>query len=125
MTEGKIKDEIISSNVAYFDETGINIGGKLYWLHSSSTDYYTFYYPHANRGSIAMEEIGILFYFKGTAVHDHWKSYFNYNCLHALCNAHHLRELTFIYEEYKQKWAKNMINLLLEIKEKIILRSYP
>ena len=115
--EAKIKEKIINSEIVHFDETGCNIGGERYWMLVASTGKYTCYFPHARRGTEAMDEMGILPNFIGTAVHDHFKSYFTYNCLHALCNAHHLRELVFVYEEYDQKWAKKMIDLLLEIKK--------
>ena len=42
--------------------------------------------------------MGVLPTFKGIIVHDGWASYFSYACTHALCNAHHLRELRFIAE---------------------------
>ena len=33
--------------------------------------------------------------------------------MHGLCNAHHMREFTFIYEQEKEEWAKRMKDLLL------------
>lgn len=60
--------------------------------------------------------MGILPIFEGRGVHDGWKPYFKFACLHALCNAHHLRELTGIAEEDGQEWPCDMIDLLLEIK---------
>ena len=118
-TDGLIKDKIINSEVVHFDETGCNIGGEGHWMHVASTVRLTHYFPHQGRGTEAMDEIGILPNFMGIAVHDHFKPYFTYDCFHALCNAHHLRELIFAYEEDDQKWAHNMISCLLEIKETI------
>ena len=62
-----------------------------------------------------MDEMGILPRYQGTICHDHWKSYFRYGSLHALCNAHHLRELERAVEQDKQKWAEQMIALLQDI----------
>lgn len=63
-----------------------------------------------------MDDIGILPEFKGIAVHDFWKSYYQYKCEHALCNAHILRELIFIKERFEQDWAQELIDLLLKMK---------
>jgi transposase len=96
----------------------MRIEGKLHWLHVAGTEKATYYMPHGNRGGQAIEAIGILPSFHGRAVHDGWSSYFNYGCEHALCNAHHLRELTFVYEQDGQPWARRMIEFLLEVKER-------
>jgi len=114
--EEEIKSRIIDSPIVNFDETGFRIFGKRHWLHVSSTQTLTYYFPHEKRGKKASSAMDILPNFKGTAVHDHWKPYFTFDlCNHSLCNAHHIRELTFIYEQYNQKWAQEMIDLLLEI----------
>lgn len=114
--EARIKQEIIDSNVAGFDETGLRVMGMNHWLHIASTPTCTVYGAHRKRGKEAMNDMGILPFFKGTAVHDHWKSYFHYLCAHAECNAHHLRDLLFIHEELGMEWAGKMASLLLRIK---------
>jgi transposase len=105
--------------VVHADETGINVGGKRIWLHNASSAQWTLFYPHPKRGQEAMDDIGVLPSFLGTLVHDHWKPYYRYGCTHALCNAHHLRELTYAHEEDAQKWAKTMRELLLTINEAV------
>ena len=114
-----IKQKLIVADIMHNDETGINIRGILHWLHTAGNKDYTFLYPHKKRGSKAFDEIGILPNFKGVSVHDFWKPYEKYNCSHAYCNAHLIRELTFAHENLKQEWALRMNSLILDIKEKV------
>lgn len=115
-TAEAIKNAVIKSALAHFDETGMRVAGTLHWLHSSSTESLTYYAVSQYRGLKAMETIGILPLFKGKAVHDAWSPYYRFeDCLHYLCNAHHLRELKFVFEEHKEKWAGRMHTLLLKI----------
>lgn len=107
--------KLAASDLVHADETGININGKRIWLHSASNKLWTYYYPHAKRGTEAMDAIGILPNFNGILCHDHWKPYYTYDCTHALCNAHHLRELERAWEQDNQAWAKQMKTLLEEI----------
>ncbi len=114
--EAIIREQVTASAVAGFDETGMRAVGSLHWLHTASTRFLTWYYAHKRRGRVAMDEAGILPGYQGCAMHDCLQSYFDYDCQHALCNAHLLRELTFLWEEQKQGWAEKMIDLLLTIK---------
>lgn len=118
--EDRAKSKLVESNLAHADETGINIGGKRHWLHGLSNDLWTHYYPHEKRGTDAMDEIGILPEFRGILCHDHWKPYYTYGCRHALCNAHHLRELVRAWEQDGQKWAFEMKTLLESINQKVL-----
>ena len=102
----QIREEIAAAAVGHFDETGVRVQGKVSWLHSASTTTATYYRVHPRRGTQAMDDMGVLGAFVGVAVHDGWTSYAGYGKLHGLCNAHHLRELTFLWEEGKQRWAQ-------------------
>jgi transposase len=115
--ENMSKEKLITSPVIHCDETGMKVEGKRHWLHVASNDKYTCYLAHRKRGSEAMDAMGILPEFKGIAVHDGWKPYNSYECNHALCNVHLQRELTGIEENYKQQWAKEMNELLTEMKK--------
>jgi transposase/uncharacterized coiled-coil protein SlyX len=111
--EREIQRLLTSSPVACFDETGMRVEGRGAWLHVASTDKLTHYAVHPKRGREATDDIGILPAFTGTAVHDCWSPYLTYDCSHALCCAHLVRELAF-QEECGQEWASDMIDLLLK-----------
>jgi transposase len=114
-----IAESIKNSRIVNFDETSCSVQKKRWWLHVASTSTLTYYQVHKKRGSDATDDIGILPEFSGRAIHDHWKPYFKYSCDHGLCNAHHLRELTYIHEEHDQKWAKEMVEYLCEVKKAV------
>jgi transposase len=101
-----VREHVAAAPVKHMDETGFRIGGKTQWLHIASTVWLTFYRVSAKRGSLLPKVTGIV-------VHDHWKPYYTMTgVLHALCNAHHLRELTALVEIEKEDWARRMQRLL-------------
>jgi len=114
-----VKLRLQHAHLLHVDETGININGKRRWLHGASNLAWTYFYPHEKRGSEAMDEIDILPNFKGTLCHDHWKPYYKYSCLHSLCNAHHLRELTRAFEQDDQQWAQTMRQFLEDLNKSV------
>jgi transposase len=101
-----LRDHVAAAPVKHMDETGFRIGGKTQWLHIASTVWLTFYRTAAKRGSLLANVTGVV-------VHDHWKPYYTMTgVLHALCNAHHLRELKALVEIEKEDWARTMQRLL-------------
>ncbi len=118
--EAAITQGVTDVAVAHVDETGVNIGGQTAWLQGASTPHLTCYAVHQQRGRAAMDAIGVMPRFRGRAVHDGLTSYgHDSQCAHALCNAHHLRELTFVEEHLGQSWAKDLKGVLREIKQAV------
>ena len=115
--EAELTVALRQAPVLHSDETGVRRAGKLAWAQVASTSRLTRYAVHAKRGREATDAMGILPGYGGVSVHDGWTTYRTYtDCRHALCNIHHLRELTFLEEQYEQDWAKEMKTLLLEMK---------
>jgi transposase len=101
-----VREMVAAAAVKHLDETGFRIGGKTQWLHIASTLWLTFYRVSPKRGSLPANVTGIV-------VHDHWKPYYTMTgVLHALCNAHHLRELKALVEIEQEDWARRMQRLL-------------
>jgi transposase len=101
-----VRDHIVNAAVKYLDETGFRIGGKTQWLHIACTPWLCFYRVAGKRGSLLAGLVG-------TVVHDHWRPYYTLtDVTHALCNAHHLRELKALVDIEKEDWARHMQRLL-------------
>ncbi len=118
--EQSLNSFLLREAVLYFDESGARCEKKLHWTHVACSQKATLYHFHSKRGQEAMDSMGILPYYKGISVHDEWQPYFKYQQgLHGLCNAHLLRELTFIHEHEKEEWAKQMKELLIRAKQEV------
>lgn len=102
---GHIRDTLAQGGVRHLDETGLRVAGKLHWLHTICDGAFTHYRISSKRGDVPTFLSG------GTVVHDHWKPYYAHLEgveAHALCGAHHLRELKAIAEIEKEPWATEL-----------------
>lgn len=102
--------------VLHADETSVPINKVNHWLHVLCTPLLTFLAIHPARGKQAMAAIGILPRFAGWLMHDFLSSYLSFeDCLHTFCKSHLMRELTFLFEQHQQRWAKDLCELFLEM----------
>src|SRR5436305_1378303 len=115
--EQQIKEALRQAAVIHQDETSVSVAGKRFWEHVTSTATYTQYQVHQSRGHEALNAMCILPVYKGISIHDGWGSYFLYDCEHAFCLVHLLRELVFQAEEQGAVWAAELIELLLLMKQ--------
>jgi transposase len=114
--EQQISEALKQVEVIHQDETGLDVEGKRHWMHVTCTPTLTHYHVDQSRGQAALEAIGILAHFTGISIHDGWGSYFLYDCEHAACLVHVLRDLVFLAEQGCQ-WAADLKALLLDMKE--------
>ena len=109
----QIKQGVLASPLQHADETGVRLGGKLHWLHVNSTGFLTHLAWHRKRGRDALEAIDIWPHYQGRSMRDRWASYDRYGCLHSICGAHVIRDLTYEYEQQGQVWAGDLKEVLL------------
>ena len=112
----RIRELLHGAHVLHVDETGMRAAGTRHWLHVAGTELLTCYGHHRNRGSQATDAMAILPGFQGTMIHAFWAPYFGYSSDHAICNAHLLRELQGISENFGHRWSEALRALLIEMK---------
>ncbi|MCC2660775.1 MAG: Transposase [Arthrobacter sp.] len=116
---GRIRRGLTRGAVVQCDESGCYVAQQRYWLHVATTPHLTLYGVSPHRGQKAQAALGVLPHFRGIAVHDAYQAYSVYRGPHALCNVHHLRELTYLAEEEHQAWAHALKQLLLTMHREV------
>ena len=113
-TINAIRMGLIAGDVLNADETGVRVNGGLGWMQVFCNDRFALFNPNKKRGDIDDDDnLGLLAYFTGILVHDHFVSYYKYEHLtHAECNEHILRYLKSLIEIFKHSWAQEMSDLL-------------
>lgn len=127
-TVAAIGQAVQSAPVMHADETGIRVRKTLQWLHCAVTGGLTWLACHSKRGREAFEALGILAGVRGVMVHDGLAGYRQFDCLHSLCNAHHIRELVAVHEQGEHiwdDWPVQMIQLLVQAKNEVLEKAAP
>jgi transposase len=111
-----VREQIAAAPVAHFDETSLRVAATGAWLHAASTESFITVLrariPRTRRDRRRWGASRVRRYRRG------YTPYRRYGLAHALCNAHHLRELAGILDvDPDQSWADQMIRLLCEIND--------
>ena len=107
------------ADIVHFDETGGRAAGRLHWVHSASTSLLTLLDCNPKLGRVAMDDLGVIGAMSEVGNHDGWRPHRHYDVDHALCNAHHLRELKALGVGWDQGWANDLVGLLVEAKHAV------
>lgn len=110
-----IRAHLRQAPVVNADETGLRVESHLWWMHTVTAPGWTLFGLHRQRGQVAMRAMGVLAERQGVVVHDFWKPYYRLAGVHALCNAHLLRDLTRVIETTQDAWAKRLQTLLVDM----------
>jgi transposase len=98
--QDKIKEKVKASEFMHNDETGLNVLNRTCWLHTASTPEYAYFKVTQGRSFADIKSVNVFKNYAGRSIHDFLASYLKFEGLnHGLCNAHHLRELTYVQEE--------------------------
>lgn len=117
-------DHLRKVTLRHLDETGFRVATALFWIHVACTDRVAFFGAHKKRGRVAIEAFGVLKDAVGAICHDGLPTYFTFkDIVHLLCNAHHLRELTYVHDLLGERWAGAMRQLLITAKKLVDRRS--
>jgi len=122
--EAEAIERLLREPTLHVDETSLRVDRKNHWIHVYASGETTLKLLHRKRGKEAIVGLNIIPRYGGVIIHDCWASYLSYNhCGHGLCGSHLLRELTFIVDSNKYRWARNIKRLLLETCRKVAKRE--
>ena len=112
----RIKELIMQSDVAGYDETGMYCNKRLDWTWIAQTVYFTLLFRANGRSAKELDGRFGNSLERMTAVTDRHSAYFALNFLnHQVCLAHLLRELQYLNElDENQQWSRKVEKLLQE-----------
>ena len=116
--EDKLKESLLIQDLLHADESGVRLNWKNNRVHVNSNKNLTYLFPHKSRWRKAIEDMWILNKYNWNCITDWLNTYIIYNFIHYLCNVHHLRELKWVIENEKKKWAWKYLSFLMKFKKK-------
>jgi len=106
---------VLVSRLQITDETGVQLRGKLHWLHVNSTRWLTYLAWYRKRGCEALEMICIWPCYRGHSTRDRWASHDYYSCLRSVFVAHVVHDLIFEHEQKGQVGASEKLEAFKKV----------
>ena len=115
--ESPIREDLLNSEVLCTDATVVTEGGRNRYIRNFSNDRSVLYRYMDKKSLSALKGIGLLTQFAGILEHDHETALYHFGTGHGECNVHLGRYLIKNSEESKNRWSRDMMNLLNGLNE--------
>ena len=109
----EIKNRIQQATVVGTDETGAKVNGKKHWFWTWQNQSLTFIVQSSSRGYQTIQNTFPLGLPNSVLIHDRWATHFQCPAQdRQICLAHLLRDLNYIHQVHKSKWALSFKQLI-------------